>query len=80
MIVDGFKIGLRVRLPIFITVIGEFVLPSANIGWFDSIQRELSKVRNDFQINQKALVGYGRRFQTLFLVSNGSRKVNTRSI
>ena len=52
LVVDGSQIGRRITFAVGTAVVNEFVLPIANIGRLDGIDRHLTKVRKDFLIEQ----------------------------
>ena len=57
LIVDGSQIGRCITSTIGLAIVNQLVLPVANIGRFDAADGHLAKVREDFLIEQIALVG-----------------------
>ena len=59
LVVDCLEIGLRIRLPFFISVAGQFILPALDVCGLDGVQRYFAKEWGDLQIDQKAFIGDG---------------------
>lgn len=65
LVVDGLEIGLRKRLAIFVAVAGKLVLPAADIGGLDGVQRHPAEEGCDLEINQESLIRNGGGLEPL---------------
>ena len=57
LVVDGSQISWCITSAVGLAEVNQFILPVANIGRFDGTERHLTEVREDFLIEQVALVG-----------------------
>ena len=57
LVVDGSQIGRRITSAVGTAVVNQLVLPVANIGRFDGVDRHLTEIWEDFLIEQVVLVG-----------------------